>query len=479
MQVAARAVLPPPVSGNGLAGTLMRQRQAFLAEPYPSAAVRRDRLSRAIDMVARGKPRILQALQEDFGARAEAISLIADVLTPMLALKDARRKLARWMRPERRAPEFPLGWLGVKAWIEFQPLGVVGIVAPWNAPVALSLTPLAGVLAAGNRAMIKPSEAAPAAGSVLAEMVGATFDAAEVAVCLGGVAVSEAFVALPFDHLLFTGGAAVARKVLRAAAERLTPVTLELGGKSPAIVAHDADIADAASKIVGGKLSNAGQICMCPDHAWVPADRLEAFLAAAAAAARRMFPATAGNPDCTAIVGEASRARLRAAVAEAERAGARIIRLGEPDESRPGVWAPIIVVDPPAGGALASTEVFGPVLPVHTYENLKQLIDRLNPGPAPLALYFFGARAHDVAMIRTRARAGGMTLGDVMLHPFMQDLPFGGLGESGMGRYVGRDGFKTFSHQKSTVRRGWVDIGRHIQPPYSRRMLRLLHFATR
>jgi coniferyl-aldehyde dehydrogenase len=458
---------------------LDRQRRAFLADPYPSAALRRDRLSRAIAMLTANKPRLLQALEADFGARAEAISLIADILAPSLALKNARRNVARWMRPERRSPEFPMALLGVKAWIEFQPLGVVGIVAPWNAPVALSLTPLAGVLAAGNRAMIKPSETSPAVSALLAEMVAATFDPDEVAVVQGGIDVSRSFVALPFDHVLFTGGGVVARDVLRAASANLTPVTLELGGKSPAIVADDADIAAAAAKIIGGKLSNAGQICMCPDHAWVPADRMEAFVTAASAAARRMFPTIAGNPDCTAVVGERSRARLMAAIEEAERGGARVIRLGAPDPARPGVMPLCIVVDPPAGSVLAAEEVFGPVLPVRSYRDLPALVGMLNAGPTPLALYFFGRRPADIALIRTASRAGGMTLGDVMLHPFMQDLPFGGLGESGMGRYIGRDGFKTFSHQKSTVQRGWVDIGKYLQPPYSPRMLKLLHFATR
>lgn len=469
---------PSPVPSS-LPAVFEAQRRAVLDEPYPTAAMRRDRLDRAIAMIVSAKTRIVSALDEDFSGRPEAISLIADVLTPLTALKDSRRKLGRWMKPEPRTPEFPLGLLGVRAWVEFQPLGVVGIVAPWNAPVALSLTPLAGVIAAGNRAMIKPSELAPNVAALLAQLVAAYFDPAEVAVVTGGVEVSQAFVALPFDHLLYTGSGAVARHVMRAAAEHLTPVTLELGGKSPAIVGIDADIADAASKIIGGKLSNGGQICMCPDHAWVPVDQVDTFVTEAKKAARRMFPTVAGNCDVTAIFGDRAKARLRAALQEARNAGATVVELFDAGNTEPDFLGPTLVVDAPDHIALNCEEVFGPILPVRSYCGLDDLIDRLNRGPTPLALYYFGNRPEDILLIRHRARAGGVTLGDVMLHPFMQDLPFGGLGESGMGRYVGRDGFRTFSHHKSMVRRGWFDIGRYIHPPYSRRMVDALQFMTR
>jgi coniferyl-aldehyde dehydrogenase len=458
---------------------LDRQRRAFLNDPFPTRAVRHDRLSRAISMLTGAISKIVEALDQDFGGRSEAITLIADVFAPLAALKDSRRNLGRWMKPEKRAPEFPLGLLGVKAWVEYNPLGVVGVVAPWNAPVALSLTPLAGTLAAGNRVMIKPSELAPTTSALLAEMIAEAFDPDEVAVVEGGLDVSRTFVALPFDHLLFTGGGAVARHVMRAAADNLTPVTLELGGKSPAIVGRGANVADAASKIMGGKLSNGGQICMCPDHAWVQADQLNAFVIAAEAAGRRMFPEIADNRDVTKIFGGKARARLIAAIEEARSAGARIVELGDSTLAPPGVIVPTLVIDAPDHVMLNREEVFGPVLPIRTYERLDQLVDQLNLKPTPLALYYFGNYADDIKLIRRCARAGGITLGDVMLHPFMQDLPFGGLGESGMGRYVGHDGFKTFSHHKATVRSGWIDIGKYIQPPYSDRMIKILKFASR
>ena len=464
--------------GSDLQAIMDRQRRAFLSDPFPIRAVRHDRLSRAISMLTAARSKIVEALDHDFGGRPEAITLIADVLTPLRALKDARRKLGRWMKPEKRTPEFPLGLIGVKAWVEYQPLGVVGVVAPWNAPVALSLTPLAGILAAGNRVMIKPSELTPTVSGLIAEMIAGAFDADEVAIVQGGLDISRAFVALPFDHLLYTGGGTVARHVMRAAAEHLTPVTLELGGKSPAIVGAGTNVVEAASKIMGGKLSNGGQICMFPDHAWVLADQVDAFIKAAEAAGRKMFPEIAGNWDVTAILGEKARMRLITAVEEARSAGARVIELGSSALAPPGVIVPTLVIDAPDHVMLNREEVFGPVLPIRTYKRLVHLIDRLNRQPTPLALYYFGDHAADIKLIRQRARAGGITLGDVMLHPFMRDLPFGGLGESGMGRYIGHDGFKTFSHQKATVRRGWIDIGKYIQPPYSERTLQFLKFVT-
>jgi coniferyl-aldehyde dehydrogenase len=475
----AMASVDAPFASSDLLAILTAQRHAMLDDPYPSLKSRIDRLNRAITMLVTARSRIVRALDEDFGGRPEAISLIADVLTPLTALKDAKKKLSRWMRPERRAPERPLALLGVRAWVEYQPLGVVGIVAPWNAPVALSLTPLAGVLAAGNRAMIKPSELAPAVAALLSELVADAFDPTEIAVVTGNIDLSKAFVGLPFDHLLYTGGGTVARQVMRAAAANLTPVTLELGGKSPAIVGADANIIDAASKIIGGKLSNGGQICMCPDHAWVPIDQMATFIAEADRAARRMFPTLAGNPDVTATFGARGKARLQAALQEARDAGAKVIAMYDVDKMPSDFVGPTLVIDAPDHIALNREEVFGPILPVRSYGGLTDLIDRLNCGPVPLALYYFGSKPADIRLIRHRARAGGVTIGDVMLHPFMQDLPFGGLGESGMGRYIGRDGFRTFSHHKAMVRRGWLDIGRFIQPPYSPAMVNALRFMTR
>jgi coniferyl-aldehyde dehydrogenase len=467
-----------PVASE-LQATLERQKKAFLADPYPSAEIRRDRISRALASIIANKSRIIAAADADFRGRAAAITMIADILAPVTALKDARGKVKKWMRAERRRPEFPLGLLGVKTWVEFQPVGVVGVMSPWNAPVALSFTPLAGLLAAGNRAMIKPSELSPNLSGLMAEMIAAAFDPDEVTMVQGGVETAKAFAGLPFDHLLYTGGSATARHVMRAAAANLTPVTLELGGKSPVIIGAGADIAGAAGKVMGGKLSNAGQICMCPDHAWVPAENLSAFTEALRAAGQRMWPQIAGNTDVTAVVGEASQARLRTLIAEARDAGATVIELAAADPTRPQILVPTLIIDPPEHCAINQAEIFGPVLAVRSYESLPKLISYLNDRESPLAVYFFGNDAGETNLLRKRMRAGGMTLNDVMLHPFMQDLPFGGLGESGLGHYVGHDGFKRFSHQKATARRGWLDITRYIQPPYSKRLLQIMDFATR
>jgi coniferyl-aldehyde dehydrogenase len=468
-----------PLREDELLGLLSQQRKAFLADPYPSSAIRQDRIARARAALVTNKARIIAAVDADFQGRPKPLTMIADLLHPLTALKDARQKVTRWMRPEARRPEFPMGLLGVKTWVEFQPLGVVGVMSPWNAPIALTFTPLAGILAAGNRAMIKPSEFSPHVSALIAEMIASAFAPEEVAVVQGGVETAKAFAALPFDHLLYTGGALTARHVMRAAAANLTPVTLELGGKSPAIIGAGADISLAASKIMGGKLSNAGQICMCPDHAWVPEGQIDAFVDAARAAGQRMWPSIIGNPDVTAVVGEKSRARLHAAIAEARDAGVTVIELTPADPARPQMLAPVLVVDPPAHCALNRQEIFGPVLVIRSYQTLSPLIDALNNEETPLAVYFFGDHEDEIDIVRKRMRAGGMTLNDVMLHPFMQDLPFGGLGQSGMGRYIGHDGFKTFSHHKSTARRGWVDITKYIQPPFSERFVKILDMATK
>ena len=450
--------------------------------PYPSLELRRDRLRRAIDVLIANETRIVAALDADFGGRAEALTLLTDVLSPVRSLRHALRHVKRWMRSESRRPEFPMGLIGARASVFYQPLGVVGVVAPWNAPVALAFSPLASVLAAGNLAFIKPSELAPASAELIAELIRSVFAETEVTTVLGGPEVARAFTALPFNHLIFTGGTETARAVMRAAAEHLVPVTLELGGKSPALIAPGTDLAYAAAKIANGKFVNAGQVCMAPDFALVHQRDKERFVNEVRSAVHRLYPGLQRNADYTRVHLPRQRLRLATLVSEAQQRGATVeILTDDPviDLTQLQRFPPVLVVDPPLDSELMRAEVFGPVLPIVSYESLEQAVSLLAGLSRPLALYFIGGSAADKQYILKNTYAGGVTFDDVMLHPFMQDLAFGGVGHSGMGRYLGYDGFKALSNAKGVVQRPWFDITRFLAPPYSPNLSRAMRYALR
>lgn len=462
--------------------SLQRQRAAFERDPYPSSAVRKDRLTRAIAALLKYEGRILEAVAADFGGRSDTTTLLTDVLVPVRAMRYALRNLDRWMRPERRKADFPFGLLGSRAYVFYQPLGVVGIVSPWNVPLGLAYQPLAAALAAGNRAMIKPSEMTPRTSELMAEMTRHAFAAEEVEVCEGGVEIGSSFVALPFDHLLFTGSTRTARAVLRAAAENLTPVTLELGGKAPVIVARGSDMPYAASKVLGIKLTNGGQICMGPDYVLVHRSDRDAFVSASKETFLRFFPDYATSPDVTCVFLPAQRQRLAALVQDAVERGAQVVvanGLPVPAIANEPRFPLVLVIDPPRDAAVMRQEIFGPVLPVLTYEHLDEAIAQVRSFPRPLAVYHFGGTAAEREQVLKGTHAGGTSIDDVMLHPLMHDLPFGGVGESGMGRHVGQHGFRALSNAKAVAHRPWVDLTRHFQPPYSPVMTRLMRLALR
>ncbi len=465
-----------------LSALLERQRVAMREQPYPPLELRKDRLRRAIDTLITHEQRIVDAAHADFGNRHAALTLLTDVMAPVRTLRYSLRHVARWMRPDKRKPEFPMGLFGANASLFYQPLGVVGVVAPWNAPVALAYSPLGGILAAGNRAMIKPSELVPNVSAVIAEMTRHAFDESEVCVVEGEVDVARAFTALPFDHLVFTGGAGTARQVMKAAAEHLVPVTLELGGKSPAIVARGSDLDYAAAKIAFGKLANAGQVCMAPDFAMVHRSDLPGFVQAVGDAFRRYYPDVESNADYTRVHLPRQRQRLAAMVREAAQKGAKIEVLSGAAWSgleQADPFPPVIVIDPALDTALMHEEVFGPVLPVVPYDDLPQAAGLLAGLSRPLALYFLGGSSADKDFVLKNTYAGGVTFDDVMLHPFMQDLPFGGVGESGMGRYLGFEGFKAFSNAKAVVQRPWMDVSKFLAPPFKPGLVRVMRRAIR
>lgn len=467
---------PDPES---LARSFARQREACDAGPAPDLTARRNALERLDALLAAHGEDFAAAIDADFRARSRAETRLLELFPSRSALRHARAHVRSWMRP-RRAPT-GLWFKPGRSWILPQPLGVVGIVVPWNYPLYLAIGPLASALAAGNRAMVKMSESAPRFGALFARHVADAFAPEELLVVNGGADVARAFTRLPFDHLLFTGSTAVGRDVMRAAAEHLVPVTLELGGKSPAIVGRAMPVAEAASRILAGKCLNAGQTCIAPDYVLVPAERIEAFVDAARAAVARLYPRIAGNPDYTAIVDDRHRARLDRALAEARAAGARIEELkpvGE-DLSADPRMAPTVVVGAPDGSELMREEIFGPILPLVPYDTLEDAIAYVNARPRPLALYVFDRDERAIDAVVARTVSGGVTINETLLHIAQEELPFGGVGPSGMGEYHGRAGFDTFSKRKAVFRPSRLNGLALLRPPYGPRFAAMMKLLLR
>ena len=370
------------------------------------------------------------------------------------------------MQPERRAVD--VGFRPGRAFVQWQPLGCVAIVSPWNYPLLLTVSPLVDAIAAGNRVIVKPSELVPRFSALLAERLADAIDPAHVGVLTGGPEMAQAVCALPLDHLLFTGSTAVGRLVARAAAETLTPVTLELGGKSPAIICPDFDLARAARTVAQGKLFSGGQTCIAPDYALVPQERVEEFAAAVIAAASTLYPAAAANPDYTAIASDRHFARLEGLLAGAADAGARVLRAPSPGGARR--MAAAAVLDAPLDGALMTEEIFGPILPVIGYRTLDEATAFVSARPRPLALYPFTRDRATLSRVLDRTISGGVSVNTVILHCIQEDLPFGGVGASGMGAYHGRDGFRRFSHARGVYQARGFSTLEFLAPPYGRKM---------
>jgi coniferyl-aldehyde dehydrogenase len=442
------------------------QRDAFARERYPSLAVRTDRLARLGDLLTTHEARLVEAVDRDFGGRSSHETRLAELYIVAAEIADMQRHLARWMRAERVAT--PLHLKPARARIERQPVGVVGVISPWNYPVQLALAPVAGALAAGNRVLLKPSELTPATSSLLQELVAATFAPLEFAVVTGDASVGQAFSALPFDHLFFTGSTAVGRAVARAAAENLTPVTLELGGKSPALVAPDADLALVAPRLMAGKLLNAGQTCIAPDYALIPEGQLDRFLPAIEGAAAALYPSFIANADYTAIVNERHRARLAALVDDARAHGARIVEINPARETLGATRKMLPVVIAGATDAMAAMreEIFGPILPVETYASVDDAVAKVNARPHPLAFYYFGRDGLRAGKVLEETIAGGVTVNDTLWHFAHKNLPFGGVGGSGIGAYHGEASFLAFTHRKPVFVQPRLAASRLLYPPY-------------
>lgn len=473
------SAFPQQDLGSALALLHARSR----AEPYPPATLRRDRLDRVIALLAEHRHAICQAIRADYGARSNTQSLIAEIFVTQQALAHSKRKVARWMRPEKRSTRFlglPLALLGARAEVQHQPLGVVGVIGPWNFPVNLLLAPLAGIFAAGNVAMLKPSEHSPKTASLLAHLVQERFDPDELTVVTGALKVAQAFSELPFDHLIYTGGGTAARHILRAAAENLTPVTLELGGKSPVIVSDSAWPASAARRIIGGKLLNNGQVCLAPDVVMVPRAKMDAFAEAMACEAAAMVPNAGKNPDVAAVVNAAHFNRISALLGDAQKGGARVLAPKTAPDSETGRRMPItLVLDPADDSRIMQEEIFGPLIALRPYDDFGEVITWINARPRPLALYYFGRDRSEIHRLGRETVSGSLVLNDVIMQYTANDLPFGGVGGSGMGRYHGIDGFRTFSNARAVYRQAKPDLAALVRPPFTPAKARLFDFLSK
>ena len=422
---------------------------------------------------------IAAAISRDFRGRAPQETRLLEIFPSLEAIAHARRHLRAWMRPRRAATN--LWFLPGRSRVVPQPLGVAGIVVPWNYPIYLAMGPAVCALAAGNRVMIKMSESAPATGELLAALVERRFAPEVLAIVNGGLEVAREFTSLPFDHLLFTGSTEVGRQVMRAAAANLTPVTLELGGKSPALVGRGMDVAEAADRIVFGKCLNAGQTCVAPDYVLVPEERLDAFAAAAAAAVARLYPRLADNPDYTAIIDERHRQRLASWRDEARGRGARVIEMNPANEdfSASPKLPPTLLVGVPDDTRVMREEIFGPLLPLVAYRTIEDAITYVNARPRPLALYVFDRDRATIDRVLAETVSGGVSVNETFLHLAQEDLPFGGVGPSGMGEYHGRAGFEAFSKKKAVFFQSRVNGLKLFRPPYGKRFDALVKLLLR
>jgi acyl-CoA reductase-like NAD-dependent aldehyde dehydrogenase len=407
---------------------------------------------------------LVRAVASDYGARSRLETEVGELAIVIAAIDNARAQLRDWAAPR----EVEVSWQlrPLSAWVRPEPRGVVAIIAPWNYPVQLALGPLVPAIAAGNRVLVKPSELTPATAAALRALLTEVFPPDVVQVVDGGAEVGARLAGLPLDHLLFTGSTAVGRRIMQAAAPQLTPLTLELGGKSPAIVHPSFPIATAAARITWAKCFNSGQTCVAPDHAFVPRAQVDAFVAAMRSAWRKQYPRLDANPDVTAIISDHHHKRLLRLIDEARDGGATVIPLGDEPLDAPSRVIPLVlVVNPPSGCRLMQEEIFGPVLPVVAYDDLDAVLAQVQAGPRPLALYIYDHARKRAEQLAARTSSGAVGIGEALVHVGLEELPFGGIGGSGMGAYHGQEGFRTFSHERPYVRQPRYNLVGLLRPP--------------
>ena len=456
------------------------QKNLNIKEGAPDIKLRTDRLDRVISMVTKNEKAIIAALQEDFGNRDPVMTAATEVQSVVGPMQHAKKNLKKWMKTEKRkAAIAPLGsalsLLGAKAEIRYQPKGVVGAISPGNFPLSLALAPLSGILAAGNRVMLKPSELTPSSSDITKSMIEEYFDESEMAVFVGDPEVGAAFSGLAFDHLIFTGGTTIAKHVMKAASENLVPLTLELGGKSPVVVGKSSKIKEAAQRVMQGKTMNAGQICLAPDYALVPEENIDEFVKATIDATSKMYPDMKDNEDFTSIINQKHYDRIQGYLADAKEKGAEVVEINPANEDfsqQPHhKIPPTLVLNPTDDMQIMQEEIFGPVLPIKTYSDVSETVDYINSKDRPLGLYYFGEDSKEKDYVLNNTTSGGVTVNDVISHIQMEDLPFGGVGPSGMGSYHGHDGFKEFSHAKAVYKQTKINLMKlaGLVPPYKKK----------
>lgn len=452
-----------------------RQKSAYGKALMPTADQRISHLKALKDVTLKYQDRLAAAVNEDFSCRSKDETLLAEILTSVEGINTAIKKTRKWMKPSKRG----VGMLfaPAKNEVRYQPLGIIGIIVPWNYPIFLAIGPLVGALSAGNRAMIKMSEFTPNLNKVFKAMLAEVFDENRVCIIEGEADVAMAFTEQPFNHILFTGSTAVGRHVMAAAAKNLTPVTLELGGKSPTIVSNHVPMKDAAERICFGKSMNAGQTCVAPDYILVPKAKEEEFVNAYIAAFSKMYPSLKDNNDYTAIVNDRQYQRLSSWIQDAKEKGAKLTEINpaKEDLSAGRKLAPVLVQGMKSDMTIAEEEIFGPILPIISYDSMDEAIAYINDRPRPLALYYFGYDKAEQDYVLNNTHSGGVSVNDTLMHLAQEDMPFGGVGDSGMGHYHGKEGFITFSKAKAVHRKGRLSTGNLAYPPYDNSIRKMIY----
>ncbi|MDA9212503.1 coniferyl aldehyde dehydrogenase [Gammaproteobacteria bacterium] len=432
------------------------QKKKFIKDGPPSIELRVDRLNRLKAMLVENRYGLTEALSSDFGSRSKNASLLSDVYTVLPEITNAIKNIKKWTKDEKRSSNKPFSLFGAKSYIRYEPLGTIGMISPWNFPVNLAFGPLASIFAAGNQVMHKPSELTPATAAFMKELCDKAYDQDEFATFLGGPETGEAFSKLNFDHLLYTGSGNVGKHVMNAAAQNLVPVTLELGGKSPVVVGNSADIKASAKRVMFGKTMNAGQICLAPDYVMVHKDKKDEFISEAEKAVADYYPDIKNNDDYTSIINERHFNRLNGLIDDAREKGATINQINPANEdfNQQEFYKipPTIITNTTEDMRVMNEEIFGPVLPVVEYTEVKEALDTINSKDRPLGLYYFGNDKNEQSNVLNNTSSGGVTINNVVGHIQQQDLPFGGVGPSGMGRYHSQDGFKNFSNPRAVFK---------------------------
>lgn len=450
------------------------QKRAYAAHPFPTADERITLIKRLKTAILQHQDALVAAVNQDFGNRCASETLFAELISLMEAIKYYSKQIPKWMKPERR--HVPISLQPAQARVIYQPLGVVGIIVPWNYPYYLALGPALAALAAGNRVMIKMSEYTPHAAEALKKVLSTIYNDDQVAVITGEADVGIAFTKLPFDHILFTGSTSVGRHVMAAAAQNLTPVTLELGGKSPCIVHESFPLLEAAERIAWGKCLNAGQTCVAPDYVFVPRHKMDEFVSTFKSVVSTWYPTVRDNPDFTSVINERQRKRLQHYLDDATAKGARIEPINPANENFDGSGKlPItLVFDTKPDMLIEQDEIFGPLFIIKSYDTLDQALHHINSQPRPLALYYFDFDEARADYVLTHTHSGGVGINDTVSQVIVDDMPFGGVGPSGMGHYHGKEGFLTFSKAKGTFRKGKFNGAKLLFPPWNRRIHQIL-----